>query len=263
MPTAVTGPIGAERQLRVLIVAMTLAGLAVATPALAAQGKPAAKAAAGKRVAKPTFVNVDGSLTRDGLVAIAFSAAGREKDKFDNKDLGKQFVGRRFLFAQYIADGDDTLSTTDAFWSYDKGTQKITFNMRSYVSDLYLKFTSKKVGEYTGQNGFGVKTRIKAFSEIEAKLWMVGPKLNDFEVTIDADPTEGRRLIKSTKLLVEGEIVPDESGKVSNCESSTSDPTISDPVAVATYTCYVYGKITRATFYDGDSHTELAVWSPR
>jgi hypothetical protein len=228
-----------------------------AAPAVARKPKPAAKPAP-----KPALFTKDGTLTREGLATLAFSAAGRESDKFETNDLGRQVIGREFIFAQSLADEDSSTETNDAYWRYDKSAQQLTLSFRSYVHSLYLKFESKKSGEYTGQNAFGVKVRIKGYTETEAKLTPVGgTDFNTLSVTLNADPVEGRRLSQEVTLLVQGVIDASSDGAVTSCSDDHAGATIDDPIEVYTYSCAVTGRVTHVEFYDRKNSATLAEWN--
>jgi hypothetical protein len=172
-------------------------------------------------------------------------------------------IGNSFALVQRVADDDRYSNTVDSYWEYDKSSRKMTFRLRSYLSDLYIKYQSKKVGQYTGHNAFGVKARITAYADTEAKLSVLGtkPDWDAITITVDAPPSEGRRLAKDVVLMVTGVVAPDSEGHVTNCENSHDGATIDDPVEVATYTCSVNGIIGHVEFYDTGTHKTLTEWS--
>lgn len=228
-------------------------------PAARAPAKPAAKPR--PAAPKPELVTAGGIFTREGLATLAFTAAGREKDAFDTKDLGRTYVGRLFLFSQGVADDDASNNTTNSFWNYDKTEGTMTFRFRRYASSLYLKYQSKKVGEYTARNTFGVAVRVKAYADTEAYLEPISSgDFDDFSVTVHVDPAEGRRLAQDVVLVVEGEIAQPADGKVTWCDQSDDDATIDDPVAVTTYACHLTGKVTAVSFYDTRRKADLGRW---
>ncbi len=228
-----------------------------------ASGKKGSAKASPRSAPKPELFTSDGTLTRAGLATLAFSAAGRTEDKFESKDFGRKLIGRPFIFAQSLADADSETATDDAYWSYDKSAQRMTLSFRSNVSWLYVKFDSKKAGEYTGQNAFGVKARIKVYNETEAKLLPVGTTaFTNLTVTLDADPTEGRRLSQDVSLIVQGVVEPSSGDDVTSCSDSHAEATISDPIEVHTYSCYVSGRVTSVEFFDRKKGVTLAEWKP-
>lgn len=199
-----------------------------------------------------------------------------------------QKVVVRFKFQSGDRMGPDGGGST--VWTYEDGVIRLYFTpsttpieiagKRSGIPVVYYSVAHQRVGAYTGQNAFGVRSPVTQHITSEFGLAIVDrPKgelspyaeqenidflkrmgqtdeqlavhYNTFIVSLNRSGPEARRLSSNAYAEIEGVISPIQ-GRLTGCGSRFSGATVNHPWELTTYSCWAGANIGRVTFFDGD-----------
>jgi hypothetical protein len=148
------------------------------------------------------------------------------------------------------------------YWLYNSDSQSLHLDS-GIALKFRLAYSSSRAGSYIGENAFGVRRRITKLVATEVDLVPTEKPESaaiGYGFTIKAPPEDARAIAFHAVLELDGNLTPDESGRMSGCNEDGETATVSNPVETITSVCHVSGKITRAALIDSRNGTILREW---
>lgn len=233
----------------------------------------------------------------------AFRAAHRDysaqlTEKFAETTADPSVIGQRFKFVGRLHSGQVTGAPPgDAWYAYDDGKLKLTFNPRDNYAGVGISGPKYFVGiiggsrvptrSYTGSNAFGVSARVQVLRLEENGLAMLErpegevsppskystPMPPSIAARLPPDPKntywveyalpgpQAKRLAQDAGLVVEGTIAALADGKLSYCESTYIGAKIDNPLEIYGSECWVGAKVSRIAFIRMSTGEVLKEWT--
>lgn len=199
----------------------------------------------------------------------AASAAREPRDQFSDPVT----VGLGQSFKMTLSPGDDG---NGMFWRYRDGN--LVYSAGSGLTgarppngyktmDIIFSRVTSSLGTASGQNSFGARAQIERVHERKSSMLIIsGPKPtygpddtkslppSNFPLSLKVSGDEGRRLSKTINVSIEGQIVLiPEIKATAECQESTGDATIRNPVERTMQTCFVGVQLNRLSYVDSST----------
>ncbi|HYC94510.1 MAG TPA: hypothetical protein VEB39_02300 [Sphingomicrobium sp.] len=243
-----------------------------------------------------------GSTPSDPLQS-AFRAAHRDysaqlTDKFAETTADPSVIGQRFKFVGRLHNGQVTgAPPSDAWYSYDDGKLRLSFNPRDNYADVGISGPKYMVGiiggarkptrSYVGSNAYGLSARVQVERLEENGLAMLErpegevsppskystPMPPSIAARLPPEPKDrywveytlpgpqAKRLARDAGLVVEGTIAALADGKLSYCEGTYIDPKIDNPLEIYGSECWIGAKVSRIAFIRMSTGEVLKEWT--
>ncbi len=130
-----------------------------------------------------------------------------------------------------------------SYFHYDNGV--LTLAYEPHAATVLLDNKSIKIGSFVGQNGFGVKRRVRVggYKSWNANVVNFASIKLKYQAELDAE--KARLLNLFSRIEIDGNIYADENGRIGSCEYKKDEATFDDPREVYSLDCSVNVKATR------------------
>lgn len=176
--------------------------------------------------------------------------------------------------------GDGTSSDgikSVGFYNYENGELRFVLSTKEFNGFRALIFRDRKsqVRSYTGVNGYGVRTLVKAWTSREDAILLrsapdglaspfssyANAPRNEYWVRLPLKPSEARQIASDVDLLLEGTLAGLAETPFAPCSTRSTDPTRDVPIDVITETCAIGIDARRIAFVRRSTGAVIAEWA--
>ena len=185
------------------------------------------------------------------------------RDQYAEQQPLDQFVGRTFAVelkpTTTYKDGVlDIYLLAKSVYPNEKYDFESPHRFENHSAVEIKPVLANKRGSYIGENAFGVKVPVSRIDLDYAVLMFVNrPRDSQYLVRVRLPGPQAKVLSENAAFIVTGTVSRSESGKVANCQSDYSSPTIDAPYSGRAQTCWVAAQLQSMSVVDKRSGSVL------